>query len=266
MKKRHLLSLTALFFCVCLATPVEAQYVAVTMQFDSSTIAVGGTTTLHVFAQVVPAYRANSERIFSWYVDMLNGSPAVAQADYSQLQKPTSDNYPPPGSSSGTTQGSDRRGIYDSFINDTPISKSGTGVNTKVELFSVPVQGLSAGQTTFRVTAGSGTVQSADFMVATTGGGALIGGVYDAATAVLQVSGSAPCTPTLSAAYARIPAGNNRVILSFSPCPGRTNVVEYRNSLNAGTWQALPGAPHNSGSVTDTNSVTVRFYRVRVSP
>jgi hypothetical protein len=223
-------------------------------------------TTLHVYAQVVPAQRANSERIFSWYVDLLNPTPAVAQADYTQLQKPTSDKNSET-SSYGTTQGANRRGIYDTFINDSPASKTGTGVNTPAELLNVPIQGLTIGQTTFSVGPGSGVSGLAeDFIVnPTSGGNPLIGGVYDAATAVLQVT--APlCTPALSAAYSRLSPGTNRISLTFVPCPGHTNVVEYRDSLVAGAWQALPGAPHNSGSVTDTNSVTARFYHVRISP
>jgi hypothetical protein len=220
-----------------------------------------------VYAQVVPAQRTNSERIFSWYVDLLNSTAAVAVADYSQLLKPTSDKTPQT-SSYGTTQGANRTGIYDTFINDVPVSKSGTGVNAPVELFSVPVQGLANGLTTFRLAPGSGVAGLAqDFIVAPLSGDApLFGGVYDAADAVLQVSGSTPCRPMLTAVYVPFVIGTNRVSLSFAACPGQTNVVEYRDNLVAGIWQALPGAPHNSGLVTDTNSVASRFYRVRVGP
>ena len=244
----------------------EAQLVAVTMKFDSPTIAPGAGTTLRVFAEVIPGERASSERIFSWYVDLLNPGPSVAEADFSQLVKTASDNNPKT-SSYGTTQGANRRGIYDTFINDIPLSKTGTGVNTPVELFNVPVQGVSTGQVTFRVAAGSGVPSlAADFIVAPIDGGdPMLGGVYDAATAVLQVSGSAPCIPTLDAVYAPLAGGKNRITLSFAPCPGQ-NTVEYRDQLGSGSWQALPGAPHNSGLVTDTNAVASRFYRIRVSP
>jgi hypothetical protein len=265
MKKQSLLPLALLLAHAWTATPAAAQVVAVTMTFDSPTITLGATTTLHVYAQVVPAQRSGSERIFSWYVDLLNPAPAVAQATYSQLQKPTSDRNPDT-SSYGTTQGGNRRGIYDTFINDTPVSKSGTGVNTPVELLNVPVQGLAVGQTTFSIDPGSGVSGLAeDFIVAPLGGGdPLIGGVYDAATVQLQVT--APlCTPTLSATYSRLAPGTNRVNLTFVACPNGTNVVEFRDSLVSGAWQALPGAPHNSGSVTDTNSVVTRFYRVHVT-
>ena len=102
-------------------------------------------------------------------------------------------------------------------------------------------------------------------MATTTGGDPLIGGVYDAATAVLQVSATAPCRPLLSAAFNSLAGGTNRVALTFTPCTGHTNTVEFRDSLSTGIWQALPGAPHNTGSVTDTNKVPTRYYRVRVN-
>jgi hypothetical protein len=265
MKTQSLLTLAVLLMQACTIDPAGAQIVAVTMKFDSPTISAGSATTLHIYAQVVPAQRTNSERIFSWYVDVLNPTPAVAQANYSQLQKPASDQNPDT-SSFGVTQAANRRGIYDTFINDSPVSKSGTGVNTPVELLNVPVQGLAIGQTTFSVAPGSGVTGLAeDFIVAPLNGGdPLVGGNYGAAIAVLQVT--APlCTPTLSAAYSRLAPGTNRVSLTFVPCPNGTNVVEYRDSLVAGSWQALAGAPHNSGSASDTNSVASRFYRVRVS-
>ena len=58
-----------------------AQVVAVTLRLDTNVISVGGSTTLRVFAQVVPSVRANAERIFSWYVDVLNTNSPVATAN-----------------------------------------------------------------------------------------------------------------------------------------------------------------------------------------
>jgi hypothetical protein len=58
-------------------------------------------------------------------------------------------------------------------------------------------------------------------------------------------------------------SGTNRVSLGFVPC-GCNHYVEYVNALDGSPWQTLPGAPHNSGAVSDTNSVPVRFYRVRI--
>ena len=260
------LLVTGLLISPGTAIPTSAQVVSVTMQLDNPTIGLGGFTTLHVYAQVVPAQRPISERIFSWYVDLLNPTPGVAQANYAQLQKPASDNNPQT-SSAGTTQAGNQLGIYDTFINDSPISKSGTGVNTPVELFRVTVQGIAPGQTTFSVRPGTGVSGlDADFLVATTNGGdPLLGGIYDAGSAVLQVSTTAPCQPLLSTSLILLSGGTNRVALTFAPCPGHTNTVEFRDSLTSGNWQALPGAPHNTGSAVDTNKVPLRFYRVRVN-
>src|SRR4051794_24527436 len=71
-----------------------AQAVVVTMRLDTNTISVGGSTTLRVFAQVAPNVRANAERIFSWYVDVLNTNGLVASANYGSMQKSASDNDP----------------------------------------------------------------------------------------------------------------------------------------------------------------------------
>ena len=40
--------------------------------------------------------------------------------------------------------------------------------------------------------------------------------------------------------------------------------VEFTDDLAHPNWQALPGAPHNSGSVTDSPASSHRFYRVRM--
>jgi len=248
------------------ATTALGQYVIVTMRADSSSVSVGASTTLHVYAQVVPAQRSTSERIFSWYVDFINDAPAVAQADYTQLLKPTSDKNPQT-SSFGTTEGANRRGIHDTFINDSPTSKSGTGVNTPVELFSVPIQAIDVGQARFHVAIGTtASGLAADFIVAPQGGGnPLIGGIYDAANAAVGTVPSAACTPTLLDAYTKLGTGENKITLTFTPCPGRTQVVEYSDKISPASWLALPNGPHNSGTASDTNVVKMRFYRVRIN-
>jgi hypothetical protein len=69
-----------------------------------------------------------------------------------------------------------------------------------VELFSLPVEGLAMGQTTFRVQAGSGVPNlSSDFIVAPAGGGEpLFGGDYSLASIDLEVIGGNHA-PVLSA-------------------------------------------------------------------
>jgi hypothetical protein len=258
MKRSNLFLLCATLAALRPAA-LPAQVVAVTMSLDDSSIVVGEGTTLRVYAQVVPNVRTNADRIFSWYVDVLNTNGVAAVADYGAMLKATSDNYPQT-SSNGVSQGSNRVGIYDTFL-DLP----GAGVSNAVELMAIPVSGAGAGQTRFRVRAGTGVpALSADFLVAPKGGGdPLEGGDYAAAFADLTVIEATPCDIALQ--IARQTGGTLRV--SFTPCAGRNHTVEYRDALNnASTWQALPNAPHNSGLLTVTNLPTQRFFRIRADP
>jgi hypothetical protein len=239
-----------------------AQAVGVTLSLDSPTVAVSQTTTLRVFAQVVPNLRTNSERIFSWYVDVLNTNGSVASANYAAMQKTASDNDSQ-ASSTGTPDGANRRGVYDFFIN-----RPGAGVTNAVELMAIPITGQAAGQTRFRVQAGTTVPEfSSDFLVATTNGPAYTGGDYAAAFVDLIVTGASGCSPQLLAvplAGGGGPGGTFQ--LTFTPCPGRTHTVEYRAALgDVPGWLPLPGAPHNSGTVTITNATNYRFFRVRAS-
>ena len=190
-----------------------AQVVAVTLRLDTNVISVGGSTKLRVFAQVIPSVRANAERIFSWYVDVLN-------------------------------------------------------TNSPVELMAIPVSGLSTGQTRFQVRAGSRVPElSSDFLVAPlSGNGPLTGGDYSAANADLRVLSEACAIQLQIAPLTGIGGPGQRLLLSFTPCPGFNHTVEYRDALNdVAGWRALPAAPHNSGSVTVTNSTSQRFYRVNTT-
>jgi hypothetical protein len=236
----------------------SAQAVAVTLQLDANSVQVGDSTLLHVYAQVVPNLRASTDRIFSWYVDVLNTNGAVASAAYAALQRPSSDKDPL-SSSTGFSVGADRRGIYDSFIN-----LPGAGTTNPVELITVSVTGVAPGQTRFRVRAGTGVPGlSADFLVAPMGGGdPLTGGDYTAAFADLQIIQGGACAPNLQITPLNGGAG---ALLTFTPCPGRTHTVEYQDILGVAGWQPLPGAPHNSGSVTVANVGARRFFRVKAT-
>src|SRR5438477_1802605 len=239
-----------------------AQVVAVTLRLDTNVISVGGSTTLRVFAQVVPSVRANAERIFSWYVDVLNTNSPVATANYASMLKSASDNNPQI-SSTGFNDGANRRGIYDTFLNFP-----GAGVASPVELMAIPVSGLSTGQTRLQVRAGSGVPElSSDFLVAPlSGNGPLTGGDYSAANADLRVISEACAIQLQIAPLTGIGGPGQRLLLSFTPCPGFNHTVEYRDALNdVAGWRALPAAPHNSGSVTVTNSTSQRFYRVNTT-
>lgn len=247
------------FFCGLSARPTPAQVVAVTLSLDKTQISVGESATLRAFAQIVPAHRPGTDRIFSWYVDLLNSNGAAAAWDPAALRKATSDNHPQT-SSAGRPDGAHQRGIFDTFM-----ETAGAGRDTPVELFSVPVRGLAQGNATFSLVAGSGAAGlSADFIAAPAGGGdPLLGGIYSEASVSLQVGGSAT-GPLL--AIVVTPQGPNRLVtLSFTLTPGLNHFVEFRDSLGIGGWQTLPGGPHNSGSVADPGApVGQRYYRLRV--
>jgi hypothetical protein len=247
------------------APNLHAQAVAVTMQLDTNTIAVGQSTVLHVYAQVLPVYRTNADRIFSWYVDVVNTNGSVASADYAAMQKMASDKDPQL-SSTGTSQGANRRGIYDTFLN-----LAGAGVTNPVELMRFSVTGTTVGQTRFAVEHGSGVTNlSEDFIVAPLDGSdPWTGGDYTAGFANLTVL-SAPTNNVvkqLAITYTRLAGGTNKATLTYSAVAGYDCYVEYRDQLVSGTgWQTFPGGPHNSGVYNDTNNVPRRFYRLRATP
>jgi len=238
--------------------------VVVTMALDDNQIGVGESTVLRVFARVAPAYQASSEGIFSWYIDVLATTSGAVACDYSALTMAASDS--PDGSdpfaSRGTTSGTNRTGIFNTFMN-----LPGAGVGAPVELLAVTVHGTAAGQAQFSVRAGTGLGLAYDFQVVPTGGGdpPWTGGDYTAAAATLTVaSGGTPDVSSVKPSVQRIPTGAR---VSFTPVPGCTHVVEYSDTLLPGTWAALPGAPHNLSPVDDLTAVGVRrFYRVKVSP
>ena len=249
----------------CAASHLTAQPVVnVTMSLDTNRVTVGGSTMLHVYAQVAPAFRSSSERIFSWYVDVLNNNGAAATANYNALTKPGSDNSPDNSSSKGVTQVANRRGIYDTF---TDINVTGIGVNSPVELMRIPVTGVAPGTARFSTQAGTGVANlSSDFLVAPIGGVVppFSGGIYTAAFADLQVVSGGACNVHITITPLTLNGGpGGQLRLDYNLCPGRNHFVEFTSTLSTG-WQALPGGPHNSGSVTVVNNASPRFYRVRV--
>jgi len=237
-----------------------AQAVGVVARLDTNSIHVGGSTVLHIQAQVLSSVRTNADRIFSWYIDVLDTNGVAATAQWGSMTKPASDNDPQT-SSSGVNDGANRRAIYDTFLN-----LPGAGVSNLVELITVPISGLAPGRTRFRVQAGTGAGLSQDFMVAPkSGGNPYTGGDYTAAFADLTVVGD--CTaPQISVTPLDGSGLTARWTLRFTPCSGFNHFVESVDQLQTNAvWQALPGAPHNSGSVIISNSVPKRFYRVRVN-
>lgn len=264
MKTRPLIIWLALIVCMLIGRNVQAQVVAVTMQFDTNTLAVGQSTTLHIYGQVVPAYRTNADRIFSWYVDVLNTNGTAATANYAAMLKAASDKDPQI-SSTGTSQGANRRGVYDTFLN-----LPGAGVTNPVELLRLSVTGAAPGQTRFAIVHGTGVTNlSEDFIVAPQDGSdPWTGGDYSAAFADLTiVSGPTNVVKRLAISYTRLTGGLNRATLTYSAVAGYDCYLEYRDQLVGGAgWQTFPGGPHNSGIYVDTNGVPTRFYRIRAAP
>ena len=246
----------AILSCLSVSTRgLRAQAVTVTMSLDTNRISVGGSTVLRVYAQVAPPLQESADRIFSWYVDVLNSNGPVASAHYDLMQKSASDNEPST-SSMGFSSGANRHGIYDTFLN-----LPGAGTSDRVELMAIPIQGADVGTTRFSVRAGTGAQGlSDDFIVAPNDGGdPWTGGDYSLAHADLVVSCGA-------VRLGIQPAGGTSLLLRFTPCDQMDHTIEFRNALESGQWQPLPGAPHNSGSVTVTNVLPRQFFRVRMDP
>ena len=237
------------------AVPTFPQAVQVTARLGTNALPVGGSTTLSVYAQVVPAFRPTADRIFSWYVDVLNTNGAVAVANYAAMARTTSDNDPQT-SSKGAPDGAHQRGVYDTFLN-----LSGAGTSNAVELMRIPITTLAAGRTRFSIRAGTGVPGlSHDFIVAPLGGGdPWTGGDYGQANVDLVVG--QPCSIRLAITA----VSSNTVRLSFAPCAAARHTVEFLHELNAPqTWQPLAGGPHDSGNVVVTNETRTRFFRLKI--
>jgi hypothetical protein len=258
----YLRSVGYIAFIFLTAFNAIAQPVAVTMVLETNKVAIGQSTILHVYAEIAPEEKPATLQIFSWYLDFLNENSSIANANYAALLRPTSDQDPRT-SSGGFTVGANRRGIYDTFLN-----LPAAGHDDRVELFSVPVTGSAVGDATFTIARGTSVPDlSSDFLVAAEGGGdPLFGGNYSAASTTLQVVNSALVPATIHISATPLAAGQMRVTVTFPTQPNANQFVESTDALSpTATWVTLPGAPHNSGSVAETNSVPERFYRLRTT-
>lgn len=263
MKTPFFNQMLAALIALAFAASAQAQVVDVTASLDTNTVTAGGSTTLRVFARVVPAQRTNANRIFSWHVDVINTNGAAATANYGAMLKTASDKDPQT-SSTGLQEGANRRGIYDTFMN-----LPGAGVNAPVELMAIPVTGTAAGQTRFRIQAGTGGGFSSDFLVAPVSGSEpLTGGNYALAQVSLTVlPGANLPNPRVALSVTNAAGGAKGITLTFPTSPGFNYTAQFRDQLTSGpSWQPLPGAPHNSGTVFHLSSATLRFYRVAITP
>ena len=235
---------------------LHAQPVIVTTELATNRIPAGGSTTLRVFAQIAPAHRDTSARIFSWNVDALAGG-ALAGFEVAGLQRPLTDNDLET-SSPGIVDEPNIRGIRDSFLNVT-----NAGRNAPIELFSVPVRGLAAGRAAISIQAGS-FPEEPDFVIEPIGDTpTLTGADYSLATVALEIF--APLTNLVARlSRATLPENQGELLtISFAVATGYDYFVDSATNLLAGEWTPLPKPPHNIGYADDTNSAPRRFYRVR---
>lgn len=182
----------AIFALLALLAPrlAAAPAVRVTLSAESTLLKVGESTVVHAFAEIAPDQRAASDQIFSWYVDLLNSDGAVAAVSPGSVLRLRSDGDPAT-SSSGTLQGPNLRGLYDTFLN-----LPAAGRDAPVELFSVVFRAVGPGKSTVRVAAGTGSDLGADFVVVPLDFvDPLLGGDYSAA--VVEITGFNNTAPVL---------------------------------------------------------------------
>lgn len=251
---RRLQKLPSFLFAVLAfpCTAIAENAVIVTVEAADTSLIVGESTTVTVFGQIDAAIEAGADRIFTWYIDVLNSGGGVA-AGYASFQTPTSDNAPPPASGDGTGEGSNRRGIFDSFLG-TPAA----GKGSRIVLAQFEVTALAPGTATFSAAPGTTRPIAFDFQVAMTGGGSSTGGNYSAASVDIVVfppPGDVDLKVRLT--------GSHEVELSFTPQAGFNHRVQRNADLTPDSWADLPGGPHDLGTVLiDTIGAPVRFYRI----
>ena len=250
----------AIFVWLVVSPAAWSQAVKVTARLDANSISVGGATILHIEARILPSLQPTADRIFSWYLDVINSNGVACGARYAEMLRSASDRDPI-FSSSGSTQGANRRGIYDTFLN-----LPGAGKDAVVELMSIPLSGLSPGKTRISLRPGSGVSGlTADFLVAPlSGGDPWTGGEYSTAFVDLVVTGSTQVTPpTIAIVVTDLPNGSRRTELRYAIQAGVDYSVEYRDVIEGGAgWVVVPGGPFNTGLYFETTSAPTRFYRI----
>jgi hypothetical protein len=249
-----------LILCFAFAAPAfAADSVIVTVTLDKSRIDVGETTKLHIWGAIAQTIVADSDRIFSWYVDGLNSAPDIAAPAWAGLLMPVSDS--PGGTASSASRGTvveaDCLGIRNTFL-----TKAGAGKQTPVELFQVDVKGLRNGTATF--SCGPGTSTPAvlyDFQVARLGGGLpFTGGNYDTASITLRVGPELPPAPVITA------QPTNKTVTVGQPIAFTVAVtgesLAYQWQLNGTN---ITGATGASYSITNVRTNDAGSYTVIVS-
>lgn len=254
--------------------------VDVTVTATPPTLAPGGMVKVKVFAQIEASFEPQSDRIVTWYVDVLNSNGSVAVADYANtLIMPASDDPMGTGTtaSTGTNSGANRVGIYNTFIDDeNNPNAAGAGDGSPIKLLEFDVNVPVEGTATFSVRAGTTVTNlSDDFLVLPAAPGPPFkGGNYGAASATITVQGpnQAP-TATDNANMALedgAPAAGNVItdddgngvdsdpnplnVLAITGITG-INVVTDPGTDVAGTYGSLNWGTDGSYAYTLTNPV-----------
>jgi len=214
--------------------------VQVTIQAEATTLKLGTSTVLHVYAQLVPAVLTNTDQIFSWYVDLLNSDGTIIQADPASIKVPTSD-HDPATSSKGHSDGTNVHGIYDTFL-----GLPGAGHDAPVELFSLNVKAIKAGKATMRVGPGTGVPGlNADFIASSINPGPPpTGGSYDQAK--VDINAFSNTAPTIDAVPdASIDEGSLLTFKVVGHDPDATQILTY----------SLTGTVPSGAAINPTNGV-----------
>lgn len=177
------LALAALL-CPCWAA---AAVVDVTTELDADTLQPGQRTTLRVYAEVRDGMADAGNGIFGWDVSLRSSDPLVAGVLSATLDRTGWTGHPRT-SSPGAPRDWGLAAIY-----DTSETRDDMGLSTTVLLFTVDVQALTLGTTTFLVEPDFAT--GADFLTWSMEAG----GDYSAAAVRLNVVPSPPVLLLLAA-------------------------------------------------------------------
>jgi len=250
------------------ATLYGQNAVNVTLTADDTSLQPGETTTVRVFGQVAPEIEAESLRILTWYLDLLveDGS-GVITVDWNSLTMAASDS--PDGSGNTASDGGvdsegNCRGIHNTFADNLALNP-GPGVGAPVELLSVEVTATAqVGTAMIGVAPGTLVDLDHDFQVPNDVGDSFTGGVYPGQLAITVDAVVLPDPKAIDLSVTAEPGGAR---VQFTTEVGFNYRVDFSDSLLAGTWAPLPGAPHNSGDVLDVSAIGIpkRFYRVVIT-
>lgn len=231
--------------------PTNTPPVQVSLSVSTNRLTVGQTATLRATAQIVPSLRSKADQIFSWNVDLIVIQENSTRLATVELLRSASDREVET-SSSGVADGSDLRGIHDTFLN-----RPHAGRDEPVELFSVPIVATGAGEVIVLLRPGSGLFQlEQDFLTLPSSDEAFwTGADYSTASLTLTITNPEVSRPNLSIEI--LSPGRIRLQLSAGNLDGWT--LETSSDLVA--WTAVPGTLKPAMDLD--SPLPGQFYRLR---